>query len=156
MLTRAMLTLAPALLGAAAFGQEVVWTRQGTPPPNLAVLTTPYVVGDVDVDGYDDLMLGVIGTYPASNQLWTLSGKDGSTLSVWPTAAAGYPYAAAGDVDGDGRPDYVTGGGGANGIQFLEVHSCVDNRFIWQVSGVAANWYGSAIDGRACLPSPHG
>ncbi|HUU45454.1 MAG TPA: integrin alpha [Acidobacteriota bacterium] len=70
--------------------------------------------GDVNVDGYADLIVGApqYGS-PARGKAYVFSGRDGSLLHQF-VAANLYAYlgiavAAAGDVDADGFPDLLVG-----------------------------------------------
>ncbi|MDY3557349.1 autotransporter-associated beta strand repeat-containing protein, partial [Gemmata sp. JC717] len=68
--------------------------------------------GDVNGDGFDDI---ITGSGPGSApHVKAFSGKDGSLLRSFLAYDAGFGggvYVAAGDVNGDGRDDIVTGTG---------------------------------------------
>jgi hypothetical protein len=75
-------------------------------------------VGDVNGDGFGDVIVGAdAGGGP---QVDVFSGKDGSLLAVFnafaPTFAGGVRV-AAGDVNGDGKADIITGAGTGGGPQ---------------------------------------
>ncbi|MCC7013352.1 MAG: FG-GAP repeat protein [Planctomycetes bacterium] len=83
-------------------------------PPSAAVELAS--VGDVDLDGHDDLALGLGGA------VLTLSGADGSTL--WSAALVGEPLsiASVGDRDSDGVRELLVGrtvSAGVGGVDFL-------------------------------------
>lgn len=90
--------------------------------------------GDVDADGYDDVLVGAPGSNPsggdsgrayvifgdpspAGGPLWTISAGDGG-FSLDGEATddyCGFSVAAAGDVNGDGHADIITGARGNDG-----------------------------------------
>jgi hypothetical protein len=70
-------------------------------------------VGDVNGDGFDDIITGAGG---ASSHVKVFSGRDFSELASF-FAYAGFGggvFVAAGDVNGDGKADVITGAGGAS------------------------------------------
>ncbi len=82
------------------------------------------IAGDVDGDGYADLVVGAAGAEEARGATYLFLG---SSLGVWPTRALrldppggavddwfGAAVAGAGDVDGDGFSDLVVGASGTN------------------------------------------
>ncbi|MCB9745047.1 MAG: FG-GAP repeat protein [Alphaproteobacteria bacterium] len=73
--------------------------------------------GDVNGDGYTDLLLGCVGC----NRAYLVRGPVSGELNAWegaltldgePDAATGVAVAGAGDFDGDGRPDLLIGAPG--------------------------------------------
>lgn len=71
-------------------------------------------LGDLDGDGIDDSAVSAIAFDGFAGRVAVVSGASGALLheqvgSVG--AALGYALDAAGDVDGDGTPDYIAGGG---------------------------------------------
>ena len=83
--------------------------------------------GDVNGDGFPDLVVGApgIGLPPSSAYVRVISGRDGSVLKICTDAEYsvsgtvggsdfGASVAGAGDMDGDGDPDFAVGATGRN------------------------------------------
>jgi len=78
--------------------------------------------GDVDGDGFPDLIVGAEGSDPGglsvAGSAFVFSGADGSQLFRFDGSAAGdalgRSVSGAGDVDGDGFPDLIVGAIGAD------------------------------------------
>jgi hypothetical protein len=72
--------------------------------------------GDMDGDGHDDVIVGeamISATAPGSGRVRVYSGFDGSVLHELTGGTGermGRAVDGAGDVDGDGTPDFVVGG----------------------------------------------
>ena len=111
---------------AAAAGHRTTVQVYDGPTNALVGILTPYdpaftggarvAVGDVTGDGVPDVV-----TAPASNHAPEVHVYDGATLGLvrsFYAYAAGFTagvFVAAGDVDGDGRADVVTGAGAGGG-----------------------------------------
>ncbi len=99
-------------------------------------------LGDVDGDGTDDVAVSAphmpnnLG--PAYVQIF--SGQSGAVLHTLVSGAPddwfGFAVSSAGDVDGDGRPDVLIGGGiGQFGERLVRVYSGATGGLVAQFSG---------------------
>jgi PAP2 superfamily/FG-GAP-like repeat len=82
--------------------------------------------GDINGDGYADIVTGADAS--GGSHVKVFSGKDGSVLRSFFAYSAGFTggvRVAAGDVNGDGRDDIITGAGPGGGPH-VEVFSGVD------------------------------
>jgi hypothetical protein len=142
------------LLVASAMGQELLWERVGEPNEN-ALGSQVVMLGDVDGDGFDDLLHYVptfkFGGWSGQGgsgllveyQLWILSGRDGTSLGNLGERGPQHPYyiiAATGDMDGDGIPDFAASVLDSDNEPpfentLVEVRSGRDLSLIWQVVG---------------------
>jgi len=97
--------------------------------------------GDVDADGYDDILVGAAGNNDGGedagktylilgrNAGWpgTLADSDAAFLGEWAGDESGYCVAGVGDVDADGHDDLLVGaresddGGSGAGKAYLAV-----------------------------------
>jgi FG-GAP repeat/FG-GAP-like repeat len=111
-----------------AAAQEPLMIIEGPNPNSWFGTREIDFAGDVNGDGYDDI---VTGLYNGQNTDWIFfqvySGFDGSLIHSWPYGSAvGYAISlscsAAGDMDGDGLADVVLGGAVDN-EDFVEVRS---------------------------------
>ncbi len=134
-----------ALLAASPLrSQTVVWERLGSGSgASYQGLQTAMYLGDLNGDGFGDLLVRVAYGYTNETFLWFLSGKDGSTLRVRPNVGQGQYYksfSAAGDVDQDGVADYAVmidriNAGPLGGDNIVQVCSGRDDSVFWQVEG---------------------
>lgn len=74
----------------------------------------PADAGDVDGDGYDDLIIGAWrygGAAPAGGKVYLFSGRDASLLDTYtgkvPGETLGFDATGVGDVNGDGAIDFL-------------------------------------------------
>jgi len=117
--------------------------------------------GDVNGDGFDDVLIGALATDPPgisnSGSAYVYSGADGSLLHQWDGSASldsfGISVAAAGDVNQDGFDDVIIGAekaspfgltdvgsafvySGATGAQLYRWNGNADlEYYAWSVSG---------------------
>jgi len=139
-----------ALLVGSVPAQELIWRVTGTipagPTGGRQIGERVIGVGDIDHDGYEDLLAivtgGICGTTGPTQwgYLWLLSGVNGTLIRETALPALPVPYycrtiAAAGDMNGDGTPDYAAGlvenGGFSN--HRVEVRSGINDTVLWSV-----------------------
>jgi hypothetical protein len=116
--------------------------------------------GDVDADGFDDLIVGANKTDAAgsdSGSATVFSGATGQVLHVFQGAAAldefGEAVSDLGDVDGDGHADVLAGANyhDANGSSsgMLRVYSGATGAILYTKYGDAAGDFFGGSNGRA-------
>ena len=111
--------------------------------------------GDVDGDGFGDLVIGSPMGTPPQGSATVVSGRDGTTLWVWigeaPGDRFGHAVAGAGDVDGDGFADVIVGAPNADaGGTFagrVRVFSGADGNALHTFDGTAWDQFGFSVDG---------
>lgn len=118
-------------------------------------------IGDLDADGFPDLLLGAPNASPAglslAGSVEVRSGRTGSLLyrinGQDPAAYFGRSLAALGDIDGDGFDDFAVGAPGASAEGFPErgsafVFSGATGALIYRFDGAAAfDEFGAAVAG---------
>src|SRR6185503_4948010 len=87
------------------------WTIEGKNGPQSEFGQSVASAGDVNGDGFDDILVGANGTVVA----FYGSATGVSKVNPWvvtstvPNDAFGFSVASAGDVDGDGFDDVIVG-----------------------------------------------
>ncbi|MFK5956433.1 MAG: FG-GAP-like repeat-containing protein [Planctomycetota bacterium] len=106
--------------------------------------------GDVNGDGFDDVIVGATGT--GSGSAYVYSGANGSLLYQWNGQSAndrfGYSVSGAGDVNGDGFADLVVGALFATAISSgsAYVYSGTNGSMLYQWDGQAlGNRFGNSV-----------
>ncbi|MCI0406396.1 MAG: integrin alpha [candidate division Zixibacteria bacterium] len=113
-------------------------------------------VGDVDRDGKADFIIGAPGGLTDSGKAYVYSGEKGFLLfrkrGAAPGDRLGNSVAGAGDVNGDGHPDFIVGAylSGLNGPESgaAYLYSGYDGALLFSVYGEAiGDRLGSAVAG---------
>ena len=127
-----------------ANGYVEIWSMLDTETP-LAQMAQPamgddfgasLVCMDIDQDGSGDLLIGaprsglITDAGLASGKIWAMSGRSGRPLLERPGSAPseyfGSSICSAQDINGDGRPDFVVGASGSQGVGWVgTMHSPV-------------------------------
>ncbi len=109
--------------------------------------------GDVNGDGRADFIIGAYQASPGgltfAGSAYVYSGADGSLLYQKNGAVAGdyfgSPVASAGDVNGDGRADFIIGAPAANPGGLAFVYSGADGSLLYQLIGAAGDYLGATV-----------
>lgn len=152
-------------LGGRAFvfsGQEgaVLYTLSG-PEEGELFGTCVDGAGDVDGDGYDDLIIGAplnSVAHEGSGRAYVISGKTGASLHLFDGDAVGdrlgFSVAGASDVDNDGYDDLIVGApqpirsGSFVGAGYARVYSGMDGSTLHTLTGTdGGDQFGCSVDG---------
>ncbi|MGB0953837.1 MAG: VCBS repeat-containing protein [Planctomycetota bacterium] len=153
----------PFLLSAPAYAQtvggstEILHQWTGAAPYDGAYKVSG--AGDVNGDGFDDLIVGADTTDPGglsnAGSAYVYSGVDGSLLYQWDGTASGDSFgvfvSGAGDMNGDGFADLVIGArdaspGGLPNAGSAFAYSGVDGSLLYQWDGVGqSDRFGSYV-----------
>ena len=145
--------------------RKVLWLWRGTQDGGRFGYAVA-AAGDVDNDGYDDLIVGAPQQsldakvkLDGNGAATVYSGKDGAKLHILHGAAAedafGWSVAGVGDVDGDGYADFAVGAPFADGKKrsqldsgAVHVYSGVDSKELYVLLGKrGADRFGWSIAG---------
>ena len=109
------------------------------PPGNTLFGWAVAGAGDIDRDGFADLLVGAQlddWSFPSAGRAWLLSGANGGVIRTHdggaPSAFFGSSLAGLPDVDGDGQPDYAVG---APGERAVRVYSGSDGGLVVALFG---------------------
>jgi hypothetical protein len=112
--------------------------------------------GDVNNDGYADLIVGARSSDGTAGRAYVYSGQSGGLLYTFAGEGAenwfGYSVSGAGDVNGDGYAELVVGAfgndaGGSNAGR-VYVYSGQSGALLYTFTGEAANdWFGISVSG---------
>jgi hypothetical protein len=137
-----------------ARGQERIWKRFGN-ATGTGFGSTMDAVGDVDGDGVSDILVGVPFSDANgldSGRVILISGADGTSITSLHGVAKeafGFAVSRAGDVDGDGIPDFAIAtfdvGGGGTYAGAVSMYSGSTLTMLWQAQGNAGEFLGSGI-----------
>lgn len=101
-------------------------------------------LGDLDGDGVDDLAIPAPAEDGFEGSVTVFSGADGTPLHrIEGGFALGYSVSSAGDVDADGVPDYIVGGGR------VAVFSGADHGVLLELT--ATTGFGDSVSGAGDL-----
>lgn len=134
---------------------DLIWRFDGTDGYQILGAAVSGA-GDVDRDGFDDLLVGVPGVgfsgMIRAGAAHVYSGASG--LLLWRFDGAeigdelGGSVSGAGDVDGDGTPDLMAGAPGSGSVY---LYSGATGALIRQFEGAAGDAFGAAVSGAGDL-----
>lgn len=104
-------------------------------------------VGDSNLDGYDDFLVGMVQASSGGGRVHLCSGADGSLLREYFLAQQhfGSSVANAGDLDHDGVPDHLIG---ARGHGSVNAFSGRTGQLLWTCTGppsLGTSWFGTGL-----------
>jgi hypothetical protein len=128
---------------------------KGDGPLGLGAVGSLAAMGDLDKDGYAELLVGTGGRLsPGGGQVWLLSGKSLRCMRkhelTTPDSKCGSSVAGTVDVNGDGVVDYLIGNSGFQSDGDKKGAVCCfsgsTGTLIWEARGrVAMDGFGSRI-----------
>ena len=124
----------------------VLWTFSGNAPGEQLGRAVAGA-GDVDGDGFADLLIGAPHAGADAGAALLRSGADGGLLHTFagqPGSLAGTAVVALGDVDGDGNGD-VALSAPAEGAGAVRIHSGIDGSLLHTLTSASGALFGSAL-----------
>jgi len=121
--------------------------------------------GDVNGDGYDDVIIGACGYNSYKGKAYLYLGSVSGLSSSWtavgetPNNYFGYSVACAGDVNGDGYDDVIIGAYGYNSCKgkvylYLGSATGLSTSSAWTAEGeYGGDWFGNSV---ACAGDVNG
>jgi hypothetical protein len=140
----------PAVAAGGAFLEpvEVIWEVHGTEPGSLFGWAVAELT-DIDGDGVTDVITSAPLAGPTSSgRTWVYSGRTGELLHTWaegPGELHGYAIADAGDVDGDGTHDVISGA--RNGNRAYVYSGATGERLLVLDGEAPGDFFGFAVAG---------
>jgi hypothetical protein len=134
------------LLAGPLSAQQQVWQVLGPPPTTPdQIMMAPF--GDYDHDGVKDFLQVEIPNYPSLDLMVQIrSGVSGAVL--WQRLEYTRNVAYAGDVNGDGFPDFALLGACCTAFPLsVQVWSPATNQLLWQAGGSFSSLYGDLMLG---------
>ncbi len=134
----------------AATAQTVLYQLEGQMEFDFFA-TSVSDAGDVDADGYDDFVVGMLGYNALGSRAEVYSGRTGSLLYTFSATGIG-GVAGAGDVNADGHADIIVGDSGFAGLGIgtgrALVFSGKTGALLYTFTGDAASdYFGGSVDG---------
>ena len=121
-----------AIVAATASSQSILRTHDGQASGNIGFGRAADFVGDVDGDGVSDYAVGA--PYASGGEAYVYSGRTGALLWTLVAEGDGHEFgsdvAPVGDIDGDGRADFLVVAPMAPQVQYL-----ANDGWVYLVSG---------------------
>jgi hypothetical protein len=138
----------------AGLSATAAWAQSGAPSSSFGRSVAS--AGDVNGDGFGDLIVGANGAGAAYVYLGSASGLGAAAWTPPGPAGSnfGWSVASAGDVNGDGYADVIVGdnmGAGGAGVAYVYLGSATGLGTVaaWTQTGPAGSYYGDSVTG-AC------
>ncbi|MBI3817522.1 MAG: FG-GAP repeat protein [Planctomycetes bacterium] len=142
-------------------GQVILQINGGSPTDLLGFSLA--IVGDIDNDGYNEIMAGLPGSNNSTGAVNVYNGHSGSLLYHFNGQVLGDLYGTAvagvGDANGDGIPDLAVGAP-MNSLSSplsgrIYMYSGSNGQILYRKSGSALQRFGSAVCGAGDINRDH-